>query len=410
MIPVLANQATALKRRMYFQVVQTDGITAATGEAGGQPQISTNGAAFTNTGIGTLTHVGNGLYSADVTQAAVATAGDTINGRYKSASTAEIPCRELFRVVAYDPDDAAALGLSRVDAAVTSRASQTSLDTVDDFVDTEVAAILAAVDTEVAAIKLKTDQLAFTNAGKVDAAVLAAGDFAQAAADKSWSTGARTLTAFGFQVDVSAAGVLAIWAAASRTITAGVTLTAGGIQAVWDALVSAFTTPGSIGKLLADNVAAAATDPLGQIVPGAYTSGTAGAVLGRLASGQVRQVSPLSADGLEMTVRRGDDYAAADARAFVWIDEANQWVDPILSATWTARTGWGVVVLTKACTVLVATGAGKSVEVEFTAAETAAFKVGSPVYRFDVELLSTAARKDTPIGGRVFVLEDQTHA
>jgi hypothetical protein len=44
------------------------------------------------------------------------------------------------------------------------------------------------------AIKTKTDQFVFTNANKVDAAVLAAGDFAQAAADKAWNTGARTLT------------------------------------------------------------------------------------------------------------------------------------------------------------------------------------------------------------------------
>ena len=48
---------------------------------------------------------------------------------------------------------------------------QTSVDTVDDFVDTEVAAILAAVDTEVGAIKTKTDQLTFTVANSVDATV-----------------------------------------------------------------------------------------------------------------------------------------------------------------------------------------------------------------------------------------------
>lgn len=36
------------------------------------------------------------------------------------------------------------------------------INTVDDFLDTEIAAILAAVDTEVAAIKAKTDALTFT--------------------------------------------------------------------------------------------------------------------------------------------------------------------------------------------------------------------------------------------------------
>lgn len=38
------------------------------------------------------------------------------------------------------------------------------------------------------------------------------------------------------------------------SVTAGVTLAAGAIQAVWDALTSALTTAGSIGKLLVDNV------------------------------------------------------------------------------------------------------------------------------------------------------------
>lgn len=38
---------------------------------------------------------------------------------------------------------------------------------IDDFLDTEIAAILAAVDTEVAAIKAKTDSLTFTVANKV---------------------------------------------------------------------------------------------------------------------------------------------------------------------------------------------------------------------------------------------------
>jgi hypothetical protein len=43
--------------------------------------------------------------------------------------------------------------------ALTSLATQASVNTIDDFLDTEVAAILAAVDTEVAAIKAVTDAL-----------------------------------------------------------------------------------------------------------------------------------------------------------------------------------------------------------------------------------------------------------
>lgn len=53
--------------------------------------------------------------------------------------------------------------VDNLNATISSRASQTSVDTVDDFLDTEMAATLAAVDTEVAAIKTVTDAL--PNAG-----------------------------------------------------------------------------------------------------------------------------------------------------------------------------------------------------------------------------------------------------
>lgn len=118
---VTANQATASKRRVYFHLVDaTDGITAETGEAGGQPQISTNGGAWTNTGIGTLTSIGNGRYYADLTQTVVGTAGDVIETRYKSSNTAECP-GDSVQVLAVDLDNATSLGLSRLDQNVGTR-------------------------------------------------------------------------------------------------------------------------------------------------------------------------------------------------------------------------------------------------------------------------------------------------
>lgn len=68
------------------------------------------------------------------------------------------------------------------------------------------------------AVKTKTDQLAFTNTNKVDAAFNAAGDLPQACADKVWASSTRTLTGFGSLVADTAT---AIWAAATRTLTAG---------------------------------------------------------------------------------------------------------------------------------------------------------------------------------------------
>lgn len=88
---------------------------------------------------------------------------------------------------AYGAGTAGKIVGDNLNATVGSRATQASVDTIDGLVD---------------AIKAKTDQLVFTLANKVDASIQAAGDFAQAAADKVWSTAARTLTAFGFSVTV----------------------------------------------------------------------------------------------------------------------------------------------------------------------------------------------------------------
>jgi len=87
---VRKNEATATKRRLYFHLVDaTDGYTPETGEAAGQPEISVDGAAFTATGIGTLTATGNGDYYAEVNQATVNLNDGIIRGRYKSANTRE---------------------------------------------------------------------------------------------------------------------------------------------------------------------------------------------------------------------------------------------------------------------------------------------------------------------------------
>jgi hypothetical protein len=89
---VRKNEATAARRRAYFYCVDaTDGMSPETGEAGGQPQVSLDGEAFTNTGIGTLTHLGNGRYYADLTQTKVNVTSGVLSTRYKSANTAEIP-------------------------------------------------------------------------------------------------------------------------------------------------------------------------------------------------------------------------------------------------------------------------------------------------------------------------------
>lgn len=82
------SEGTAARRRAWVYLVDvSDGLTPETGEAGGQPQISKNGAAWGNTSA-TLTDVGNGTYYVELTAAELDTLGKVFI-RYKSANTAE---------------------------------------------------------------------------------------------------------------------------------------------------------------------------------------------------------------------------------------------------------------------------------------------------------------------------------
>lgn len=144
---IKANEATAARRRVYFDIRDgSDGITPITTISGGQPQISTNGGSFTNTGISTLTHIGVGRYYADITQAAVGSAGDVILTRFKSAVSAESP-GDMAVVVAFDPYDAAAMGLTYLNAAVGSRSAPGDQMTLTAGAQTS---LVAAIEAEIA--------------------------------------------------------------------------------------------------------------------------------------------------------------------------------------------------------------------------------------------------------------------
>jgi hypothetical protein len=80
-------------------------------------------------------------------------------------------------------------------------------------------------------------------AGAIATDAIGANEFSQAAADKVWAAATRTLSAFGFSVTVG-----------TNNDKTGYTLSAAGVQAIWDALTSALTTANSIGKRLADNI------------------------------------------------------------------------------------------------------------------------------------------------------------
>ena len=104
-IVIQAGETTAARRYVFFQCVSPTDGTAVTTEVGRQPQISVNGAAWTNTGIGVLAAIGNGRYYAELTAGAVAAPGIVLS-RYKSNSTTET-VGTTVQVVGYDPDAAA---------------------------------------------------------------------------------------------------------------------------------------------------------------------------------------------------------------------------------------------------------------------------------------------------------------
>jgi hypothetical protein len=117
-----------------------------------------------------------------------------------------------FVFVAFDPLDATGLGLSTLDAAVTSRLAPT--------------------------VAGRTLDVSATGEAGLDWANIGA------------PTTAQNLSATNIDVDQVVASV----SGAVGSVTAGVTLAASAVQAIWDALTSALTTVGSIGKLLVDNV------------------------------------------------------------------------------------------------------------------------------------------------------------
>ncbi len=234
---VLANEATATKRRCYFHLVDaTDGITAETGEAAGQPQVSSNGAAFTNTGIGTLSAIGNGRYYADMTQALVTTAGTQIETRYKSANTAESP-GDSFQVVAFDPYDTVRMGMTALPNAAADAAGGLPISDAGG---------------------LAMDDIPITS-----------------------EFNARTLPSADYVVVTDTiAGVTLATTCTTNTDMVAEAPTVGAVaDQVWEETLADHSgTAGSTAEAL--NAAGAAGDPWTTVLPGAYGASSAGKIIG----------------------------------------------------------------------------------------------------------------------------------
>jgi len=195
---ITAGTITTTTNLTNLPAITTDWLTGTGIAASGVTKIQAGLATPTNITAGTITTATNvttvnGLAANVITAASMATdagaeiadavwdevlsghlTGGTTGAGLNAAGSAGDPWGTALPG-AYTAGSAGYIMGTNMDATVSTRATQTSVNTIDDFLDTEVAAILAAVDTEVAAIKAKTDQLTFTVANQVDSNALSGG-------------------------------------------------------------------------------------------------------------------------------------------------------------------------------------------------------------------------------------------
>jgi len=154
-----------------------------------------------------------------------------------------------------DTDTIWALVNTNLNATISSRASQTSLDTLDDFVDTEIAAIIstlgtpagASISADIAAIEAQTDDIGAAGAG------LTAIPW-----NASWDAEVQSEVADALTAFWTSPGTL--------------------VDLIWDEPTAGHSGAGTTGKALTD--AGSAGDPWTTALPGAYGAGTAGNILG----------------------------------------------------------------------------------------------------------------------------------
>jgi hypothetical protein len=144
---------------------------------------------------------------------------------------------------------------------------------------------------------------------------------------------------------------------------------------VWDELIAGHAVATSTGALL--TTAGAAADPLLNAVPGTYASGSAGAALGRIASGQLTIVQPVIEDGL-IRIRQGDDYYAADGRSF-----------DITYATWPVLTGATITWTVAGVTITGSVVSANTVRMELTKVQSASLPRGAGSYSVKAVLVTT---------------------
>jgi hypothetical protein len=282
----LLKQSQTAQPLLFLMISSTDHVSGVTGLSP-TVTISKNGGAFAAP-AGAVTEVGLGWYKV----AGNATDSNTLGPLLLHATgTGADPCDERFDVVAFDPQSATSLGLTNLDATVSSRSTYAGADTGG------TTTLLSRITGSLA----PTTGDAYARIGLNGAGLTAIGDTRLANLDATVSSrstygggdtsGTTTLLA---RLTATRAGLLDNLDAAISTrstfaggavasVTAAVTV--GGYSAgqdpatlVLDATASSHNTSLTIGNKI--NSAASAGDPWATSLPGAYASGTAGYIVG----------------------------------------------------------------------------------------------------------------------------------
>lgn len=217
------KQSTAVTVKVGPFLDATDGVTEETALTIAQADIrlSKNGGAFAQTNnVAGATHDENGYYGVPLDATDTGTLGTL---RVAIHETGALPVWQDFMVVpsnvwdSFFGADNLEVDVTLVGGAAQDIATATALGTVDTNVDAILVDTGTTLQAEVDGIQADTEDIQSRLPAALVGGRMAAN--AEVVGDKT-----------------------------------GYSLSAAGIQAIWDALTSALTTAGSIGKLLVDNI------------------------------------------------------------------------------------------------------------------------------------------------------------
>ncbi len=176
-----------------------------------------------------------------------------------------------IKIVAHDVKDANALGLSRIDAAISSRSSHTAADVWSSVTRTLTSGVNIRLTKD-------SELIGFNDLSASD--IRSAVGLASANLDTQLANVIATGMIYWTGGGTTGGSLTAsdVWTYATRTLTSPLNLVSGIADAVWDEPLGDHLTGGSTGAGL--NSASSAGDPWNTSLPGAYSAGTAGHIVG----------------------------------------------------------------------------------------------------------------------------------